>query len=405
MQIKKKNNHKNNYFLLLIFIIILLIFYKIKLILFINNLFSFMQLKNEFIKIKNYLKLSHINILKINIIKYKKIMNPKISVISPVFNNQKYILRFLKNINNQNYKDIEIILIDDCSLDNSVKIIEEYKKQNEKVILIKNKKNKGTFISRNLGVLFSKGKYLILPDPDDILSKNILKICYKFAEKYNYEMIRFNLYLTNKNLILNENTNNLEDKPIYQPYLSSYIFYGNNELQIIDYYITNKFIKKKVYIRALNKINNYLNMLMIFMEDSIMNFALYMGAESFYFLKVIGYYYIKNNQSITNNLFKISILRTKYIFIELKFIFEFSKNTKFEKDKANYMFIILNKLYNIKYYLNKISNFDNDLYFFFDIINLYIKSKFISKENKFILKELKNIIEKKSQIIQNKKNN
>ena len=53
-------------------------------------------------------------------------------------------------------------MVDDNSLDNSVKIIEKYKKEDERLILIKNKNNKGTFIARNIGILFSKGKYILI---------------------------------------------------------------------------------------------------------------------------------------------------------------------------------------------------------------------------------------------------
>ena len=46
-------------------------------------------------------------------------------------------------------------------------------------------------MARNLGVLFAKGKYVNIPDPDDIISKNILSNCYKYAEKYKYDIIKF----------------------------------------------------------------------------------------------------------------------------------------------------------------------------------------------------------------------
>ena len=92
--------------------------------------------------------------------KFKKCNIPKISVISPIYNSEKYILRFLRSIQNQNFLEIEIILVDDCSNDNSVFLIEKYIKEDERIILIKNKINKGTFITRNLGVLFSKSKYI-----------------------------------------------------------------------------------------------------------------------------------------------------------------------------------------------------------------------------------------------------
>ena len=92
------------------------------------------------------------------------------------------ILRFLRSIQNQFFDNIEIILVDDGSIDNSVKYIEKYKKEDERIILLKHYKNKGTLISRNNGVLFSKGEYLIMPDIDDILSYNVLYNCYQFAK-------------------------------------------------------------------------------------------------------------------------------------------------------------------------------------------------------------------------------
>ena len=98
----------------------------------------------------------------------------------------------MRSIQYQKFNDLEIILVDDCSSDNSIEKIKIFKKKDERIILIKNKKNKGTFISRNLGALYAKGKYIIIPDPDDIISENILLLCYNYAEKYKYELIRFN---------------------------------------------------------------------------------------------------------------------------------------------------------------------------------------------------------------------
>ena len=123
--------------------------------------------------------------------KFKKVYNPKISIISPIFNRERYLLRFLLSIQYQNFKDLEIIFIDDLSKDNSVKLINEYKNIDKRIKLLKNIINKGTFKSRNTGLLYSKGQYTIFPDPDDLLSHNILNICYKYSKKFKYEVIRF----------------------------------------------------------------------------------------------------------------------------------------------------------------------------------------------------------------------
>lgn len=69
----------------------------------------------------------------------------------------------------QSLKDFEIIFIDDCSSDNTSQIILELQKKDQRIILLKNKKNKGPFYSRNKGAIFSRGEYIQFVDSDDIL--------------------------------------------------------------------------------------------------------------------------------------------------------------------------------------------------------------------------------------------
>ena len=157
--------------------------------------------KVEIYKIRSFLKFcSNSNIV---IKKFKKRDKPKISIITAIYNREKFLSRFLKNLQYQNFKDIEIIFVDDFSKDNSVNIIKEFQKRDKRIVLIRNRKNRGTFIARNIGILHSKGKYINIPDPDDILSKDILKISYRMGKKFNYDIIRFNILMTRGNLVGN----------------------------------------------------------------------------------------------------------------------------------------------------------------------------------------------------------
>ena len=355
----------------------------------ISNIFLFdtyISKKKEIKKIEKYFEFCNDNIKKIKHL--KKIKNPKISIISPIYNREKYISRFIESIYNQNFQDIEIIFVDDNSIDNGVNLIEKYKKGDKRIILIKNKKNRGTFVSRNLGVLISRTKYVIITDPDDILSRDIIRICYKYGEKYKYDIIRFNSYKGKGKYSNNNFCKFHKNIAIYQPELSTYLYYGNFNLQIIDSYINNKFIKKIVYIKALNALNNfYSNMYMIYMEDSLINYLLHRTAKSLYFIKNFGYKYKKNTESITKTLFKMSQMKLKFIFIYFKFLFEFSKNTKYEKDMLNlrltqiFKFNIEKKLLDTK--LKK------DYYFYYHVINSIINCTYISDENKNLLNKLK----------------
>ena len=285
---------------------------KILIIMFFNwNNIIFIQIFNLYIthniedeKIEYQFNYNNLNSNKIKT--HKTIKNPKISIITPIYNRQSYIMRFIRNMEFQSFQDIEIILVNDCSIDNFEEIIERYISKDKRIIILNNKKRKGTFMARNLGVLFAKGKYVNIPDPDDIISKNILSNCYKYAEKYKYDIIKFRVKI--KNEIVNlKNLENLINElgDIHQPQLSTYLFYLNNEIKYRDFSLWNKFIKKDIYITSLNSFNKfYFNMHITYMEDRIMNYILYRYAKSLYYIKNIGYYYILNSMSICKRIFK-----------------------------------------------------------------------------------------------------
>ena len=115
-----------------------------------------------------------------------------------------------------------------------------------------------------------------------------------------------------------------------------------------------------------------------------MNYFLYRIAKSFYFIKKLGYFYIINNQSITINLSNVSREYFKSIFIYLKLIFEYSKNTKYEKDMAN---CLLKDIFEYKI-TNVLIILEKDNKFYSDIINIFLENDFISNINKNKLKKL-----------------
>ena len=346
------------------------------------------KLKQYKLKIENYYELCNNGTL-LNKKKFMKNEIPKISIISPVYNREKYILRLLRSIQNQYFDNVEIIFVDDFSSDNSVEKIENYQFEDERIILIKHNKNKGTLISRNDGALISKGEYLIFPDPDDILAQDILNTCYQYSKMNNYEIIRYNLFDQRENdIFYNSIVSKLDSRRIEQPELFYYLFYGIGKLKQIDFNLHNKFIKREAFIRALNSINSfYLKQYMTNFEDGIMNYILYKTSRSYYFLKNIGYFYIRNNQSITISQNINYNNRLKFIFLYLNIVFDTTKNNKIEKQISILVFKWLLNL--IK---EGIKSITKDINFFFDIINKYLKSKFIDKRTKIKLKQLKLIL-------------
>ena len=106
----------------------------------------------------------------------------KISIIVPVYNVEKYLDRCLNSIVAQSLKEIEIIIVNDCSPDNSLKIIEKYMKKDERITLINKIKNEGLTSARNSGLEIAQGKYILHIDGDDWIEQEYLKDMYKTAE-------------------------------------------------------------------------------------------------------------------------------------------------------------------------------------------------------------------------------
>ncbi|HIP11775.1 MAG TPA: glycosyltransferase family 2 protein, partial [Arcobacter sp.] len=93
--------------------------------------------------------------------------NPMVSVLLSVYNGEKYLDEAIESILNQTYQDFEFIIINDGSTDKSLEIIEKYKKEDNRIVVI-SRENKGLIYSLNEGISQAKGKYIARMDADDI---------------------------------------------------------------------------------------------------------------------------------------------------------------------------------------------------------------------------------------------
>ena len=116
----------------------------------------------------------------------KKNNSPLVSVILTNYNNEKYLAKAINSVITQTYINWELIIIDDSSSDNSLNIINKFKKENNITILIL-KKNKGVSFCRNLGMRLSKGKYVAFLDSDDFWTNNKLDGQIKFMSIKGYQ--------------------------------------------------------------------------------------------------------------------------------------------------------------------------------------------------------------------------
>ena len=110
-----------------------------------------------------------------------------ISVIVPVYNGKNFINNFFINLENQSFKNFEIILINDGSTDNCIEKLNKLKIKRLKIFSLK--KNKGVSAARNLGIKKAKGEFIYFIDIDDKIESNSLEILFNDAKKYNLDYV------------------------------------------------------------------------------------------------------------------------------------------------------------------------------------------------------------------------
>lgn len=109
---------------------------------------------------------------------------PKASVIIPAYNAEKYIAKSIESILNQTFTDFELIIIDDCSTDETYAIIIEYAKKDNRIVVLKNEKNLGIAGNRNKGISLAKGEYIVWQDADDISMPERISKQFNFMESH-----------------------------------------------------------------------------------------------------------------------------------------------------------------------------------------------------------------------------
>jgi glycosyltransferase EpsH len=126
-----------------------------------------------------------------------------ISIIVPVFNVEKYLVKCLDSIFDQNFSNsFEVIAVEDCSTDNSLEVLREYKLKQPNLIIVEHTENKRLAGARSSGMKIAHGKYLMHVDSDDVLLPNALDELWKYCKKTNADIVAFNYLVENEKGIL-----------------------------------------------------------------------------------------------------------------------------------------------------------------------------------------------------------
>ena len=114
---------------------------------------------------------------------------PKLSVIIPIYNTEKYLRKCLDSVCNQTYKDLEIICVNDCSPDDSLKICKEYATKDSRIKIINREKNGGLSVARNSGLDNASGEYIYFIDSDDYIDLDYIEKMVEMIEKHSVDMV------------------------------------------------------------------------------------------------------------------------------------------------------------------------------------------------------------------------
>ena len=201
--------------------------------------------KSILINYKEYISKSK-SFFKLNKNKPINYKNPFITICMPVYNMEKYIERALLSIINQSFQNFEIVVVNDNSKDKTINIIQRLQSKDSRIKILNHKINLGVYSSRFESILYSKGEYILLMDPDDmILNQNLFQELFNYNLNYNFDTIEFSVYYQKekrKNIYLpKENIFNhyhsFKKNIIYQPELSNILFHkpnSNNYSEIIN---------------------------------------------------------------------------------------------------------------------------------------------------------------------------
>ena len=156
--------------------------------------------------------------------------SPIISVILPSYNKGEFIIKSIRSIQNQSFKNIEIIIVDDCSTDNSTLYYQYLLKTDPRVRIFTHLKNMGTWRSRIDGFLYSRGKYVIHFDTGDFYHDNlVLEDAYEIIEKYHLDSVKM-LF----RYIYDYNNLTKGDIPFKIDESHSKIIYGRDNVELQD---------------------------------------------------------------------------------------------------------------------------------------------------------------------------
>jgi glycosyltransferase involved in cell wall biosynthesis len=301
----------------------------------------------------------------------------KVSIIIPVYNTEKYIGKCLESVCTQSYKNLEIIIIDDGSTDNSIQICMERAK-NDCRIKIFQQQNQGVSIARNLGLTHVTGDYIGFIDSDDWVSENMYEILVE-----NLEAVAADVSVIGYACVLDsERIEVKSDRSIQRKYMKRNEMISNwFSGQLFQGFLCDKLFRKELFSSISFPPNvNY-------MEDFYVGTKLFYRAKCSVYDGRIGYYYVQRQGSLTNGESYYS--RISGVRILRKMVRQAQTNNRYiEELYSRYLKYLYQLICDL--YMNKeeLSKYEEESKYFIKVVKKYypcISTKYLSIRERFFL--------------------
>jgi glycosyltransferase involved in cell wall biosynthesis len=217
-----------------------------------------------------------------------------ISIIIPVYNIEKLRINCFESVMSQTYPNLEIIAVDDKSTDNSLVLLQDYARQDERIKVIALDENKGQSNARNIGIAAATGDYITLVDSDDFIKRDLMEVLLRQAEKSDADV---SIALV-KRFVSSRDTMDISES--YQQSISEKTYTGDD---ILTGFIYGDGFGRGPYAKI---IKTYLLQDIMFEvgrlhEDNYWNYQIFEKSKKVILTQYFGYFYVDNMQSTTKS--------------------------------------------------------------------------------------------------------
>lgn len=225
-------------------------------------------------------------------------MNPKVSIIIPVYGVERFIARCAHSLFSQSFKEIEYIFVNDCTLDSSIEVLkdvlQEYPERAEQVQIVTHKSNQGLPVARRTGLNYAKGDFILHCDSDDWLADDAVEILYNTAIQKQADVVICDFYASDgKERKRVKACRSTDKQSLLKDMLNGKAYWS----------VWNKLVNRELYKSV--KIWTTKNVC----EDLVLTMQIMNEAEEIAYTEDPLYYYFQNTESMTRVLTKEGVLK------------------------------------------------------------------------------------------------